>query len=63
VRLIDRLMEHQSVMVRGGTLKDGVPVVQIRGRGFRGVEGTQFGGSYRSAGGYERISLLQFETM
>jgi hypothetical protein len=57
------IKKRSDVMVRGGTLKDGVPVVQIRGRGFRGVEGTQFGGSYTSAGGYERISLLQFETM
>jgi hypothetical protein len=38
-------------MVRGGTLKDGVPQVQIRGRGFRGTGGTQFGVSFKSAGG------------
>jgi hypothetical protein len=38
-------------MVKGGTLKDGIPQVQIRGRGFTGAAGTKFGGSFKSAGG------------
>jgi hypothetical protein len=38
-------------MVKGGTLKDGVPQVQIRGKGFTGTGGTRFGGSFKSAGG------------
>jgi hypothetical protein len=35
-------------MVVGGTLINGVPRVQVRGRGFTGVDGTKFGGSFLS---------------
>jgi hypothetical protein len=45
------IKRRSNVMVVGGTLVNGVGQVQIRGRGFTGVQGTKFGGSYRSAGG------------
>ena len=45
------IKKRSNVMVVGGTLKDGVPRVQVRGRGFTGAGGTKFGGSFRSAGG------------
>jgi hypothetical protein len=46
------IKRRSNVMVVGGTLKDGVPRVQVRGKGFRGTPGgSQFGGSFKSAGG------------
>jgi hypothetical protein len=45
------IKRRSNIMVKGGTLVGGVPVVQIRGKGFRGANGTQFGGSFKSAGG------------
>jgi hypothetical protein len=42
------IKKRSNIMVKGGTLKDGVPVVQIRGRGFTGKNGTKFGGSFLS---------------
>jgi hypothetical protein len=42
------LKRRSNIMVKGGTLKDGVPQVQIRGKGFTGTGGTRFGGSFRS---------------
>jgi hypothetical protein len=42
------IKRRSNVMVVGGTLKDGVPRVQVRGRGFNGAGGTKFGGSFRS---------------
>ena len=38
----------KNTMVVGGTLVRGVPHVMIRGEGFRGKNGTQFGGSFKS---------------
>jgi hypothetical protein len=43
-------------MVKGGSLVAGVPVVQIRGRGFTGKNGTKFGGSFRSSYGASMVS-------
>jgi hypothetical protein len=45
------IKRRSNIMVKGGTLIAGVPQVQIRGKGFRGANGTQFGGSFKSAGG------------
>jgi hypothetical protein len=45
------LKRRSNIMVKGGTLVAGVPVVQISGRGFTGASGTKFGGSFKSAGG------------
>jgi hypothetical protein len=45
------IKRRSNVMVRGGTLKDGVPQVQVRGRGFTGKNGTKFGGSFKELGG------------
>jgi hypothetical protein len=45
------IKKRSNIMVKGGTLVSGVPVVQIRGRGFTGAGGTKFGGSFKSAGG------------
>jgi hypothetical protein len=45
------IKRRSNIMVKGGSLVGGVPVVQIRGKGFRGANGTQFGGSFKSAGG------------
>jgi hypothetical protein len=45
------IKRRSNIMVKGGTLVAGVPVVQIRGRGFTGAAGTKFGGSFKSAGG------------
>ena len=41
----------KNTMVVGGTLVRGVPHVMIRGGSFVGVNGTKFGGSFKSAGG------------
>jgi hypothetical protein len=41
-------IRRSNVMVRGGSLVAGVPVVQIRGKGFTGKNGTKFGGSFKS---------------
>jgi hypothetical protein len=40
-----------NTMVIGGTLVNGVPSVQIRGKGFNSKDGTHYGGSFKSAGG------------
>jgi hypothetical protein len=45
------IKRRSYIMVKGGSLVAGVPVVQIRGRGFTGAAGTKFGGSFKSAGG------------
>jgi hypothetical protein len=45
------IKRRSNVMVVGGTLVNGVPRVQVRGRGFTGAGGTKFGGSFRSSGG------------
>jgi hypothetical protein len=45
------IRRRRNIMVKGGTLVGGVPRVQVRGRGFVGVGGTRFGGSFKSAGG------------
>ncbi len=45
------IKRRSNIMVKGGTLIAGVPQVQIRGKGFRGAGGTQFGGSFKRAGG------------
>jgi hypothetical protein len=45
------IKRRSNITVKGGTLVGGVPRVQIRGKGFRGTGGTQFGGSFKSAGG------------
>ena len=45
------IKRRSNIMVKGGTLIAGVPQVQIRGKGFRGAGGAQFGGSFKSAGG------------
>jgi hypothetical protein len=45
------LKRRSNIMVKGGTLVEGVPRVQVRGKGFTGVQGTKFGGSFKSAGG------------
>jgi hypothetical protein len=42
------IKRRSNVMVVGGTLINGVPRVQVRGKGFRGTGGTQFGGSFLS---------------
>jgi ribosomal protein S7 len=42
------IKRRSNIMVKGGTLVSGVPVVQIRGKGFTGVDGTKFGGSFLS---------------
>jgi hypothetical protein len=42
------IKRRSNIMVKGGSLVAGVPVVQIRGRGFTGAAGTKFGGSFRS---------------
>jgi hypothetical protein len=44
-------IRRSNIMVKGGTLVRGVPMVQIRGKGFTGASGTKFGGSFKSAGG------------
>jgi hypothetical protein len=50
------IKRRSNVMVVGGTLVNGVPRVQVRGKGivggkFTGVDGTKFGGNFKSAGG------------
>jgi hypothetical protein len=40
--------KRSNVMVMGGTLVNGVPKVQIRGKGFNSKSGTHYGGSFRS---------------
>jgi hypothetical protein len=47
------IRRRRNLLVKGGTLVSGVPVVQIRGKGFNGANGTRFaqGGSFKSAGG------------
>jgi hypothetical protein len=43
------IKKKDNLMVEGGTLKNGVPQVQIRsGAGFTGKCGTRYGGSFRS---------------
>jgi hypothetical protein len=42
------IRKRSNVMVVGGTLVNGVPRVQVRGKGFTGAGGTKFGGSFRS---------------
>jgi hypothetical protein len=45
-------IKRSNVMVRGGTLVNGVPKVQIRkGTGFNSKDGTHYGGSFKSVGG------------
>ena len=39
---------RRNTMVVGGSLVDGIPRVQIRGKGFIGEKGTKFGGSFKS---------------
>jgi uncharacterized UPF0146 family protein len=45
------IKRSNAIMVKGGTLVNGVPRVQVRGKGFNGANGTKFGGSFKSAGG------------
>jgi hypothetical protein len=45
------IKRRSNVMVRGGTLVNGVGQVQIRGKGFTGKNGTKFGGSFKELGG------------
>jgi hypothetical protein len=46
------IKRRSNILVKGGTLKDGVPQVQVRGRGFTGKNGTRFdGGSFRPSYG------------
>ena len=45
------IKRSNAIMVKGGTLVNGVPRVQVRGKGFTGTQGTKFGGSFKSAGG------------
>jgi hypothetical protein len=37
-----------AIIEKGSNIVYGVPRVQVRGKGFKGVDGTKFGGSFRS---------------
>jgi hypothetical protein len=51
------IKKRSNVIVRGGTLVGGVPLVQIRkGKGFNGKDGTHYGGSFRELGGGSMVS-------
>jgi hypothetical protein len=51
------IKKRSNVIVRGGTLVNGVPSVQIRkGTGFNGKDGTHYGGSFRELGGGSMVS-------
>jgi hypothetical protein len=46
------IKRRKNVMIRGGTLINGVPQVQIlKGKGFYSESGEKYGGSFKSAGG------------
>ena len=53
-----RVYKRKNLMVVGGTLRDGVPQVQLRhggimrrGIGFTSSQGTHYGGSFKTSGG------------
>jgi hypothetical protein len=46
----------KNTMVQGGTLVNGVPHVQIRGKGFNSKDGTHYGGSFRPSYGGSFLS-------
>jgi hypothetical protein len=50
------IKRRSNIMVKGGTLVGGVGQVQIRGKGFHGANGTQFGGSFRPSYGGSMVS-------
>ena len=55
---VKRRYAKKNTMVVGGTLRNGVPSVQIRGKGFTGKNGTHYGGSFRSAGLIQGSSMI-----
>jgi hypothetical protein len=42
------IKRSNAIIEKGSNIVNGVPRVQVRGRGFTGVQGTKFGGSFKS---------------
>ncbi len=45
------IKRSNAIIEKGSNIVNGVPRVQVRGRGFTGKNGTKFGGSFKELGG------------